>query len=142
MAISIRAVGWTVDLTNIEGTDLITQIKDLYRPSINPKDPTVTYDDKGTAATADDVGVNGDYRIISVGSPVVSKDGKQYQRLLFNFLKMPFEGTQTITFNVGGITKSASLRSFMDLMQTISKFMIICSFTYDSTDANQSNDNH
>ena len=36
----------TVDLTTIEGTDLITQIKDLYRPSINPKEPTVTYDDK------------------------------------------------------------------------------------------------
>lgn len=80
------------------GTDTIniTNIKDLYGNSMTP-----------TAGT--------DYTVKTLAQPLITKviDGKlvQFKRFVFEFAKMPYEGTQTIALTVNNLpakTKSAA----------------------------------
>lgn len=65
----------------------INKIKDLFGKSINPSEPA-------------------DYTIKTPTQEIITKviDGKlvEFERFIFEFKKMPFEGTQTITVDVNG----------------------------------------
>ena len=103
-------IGIEVLVGNSGGTDPIdvTNIKDLYNGDVDP--------DAGTDYVVKDT---------SIVTRTVNGSLQTFERVVLEFAKMPFEGTQSITIDVGGNSESAKFTLLYGPMPISIKYLMV-----------------